>query len=348
MTFAAAINDALHVAMKIDSSMLCYGLGVDDPRRIFGTTKGLVETFGADRVFDMPTAENAMTGVAIGAALNGIRSVMVHQRNDFFLLAMDQLVNSAAKWHYLFGKDNCVPITIRLIVGRGWGNGPTHSQSLQSWFAHVPGLKVVMPATAKDAKGLLLSSLFDNNPVIFMEHRWLHETLSEVPEGDCRIPLGEANCLLSGDDITVVSMSQMTIEAVKAARVLSQYDVNIDLIDLRTVKPIDWHTIKTSVKKTGKLLVLDTSWEMCSIAGEIVARISTDCFDWLITAPQRLCLPDISVPTSIALTEGFYKEAKDIVTVAGAMLSKSIDCSDHILVSSLSHDVPDASFVGPF
>ena len=152
--FAAAINDALHQAMEIDSSVICYGLGVTDPKAVFGTTQKLEERFGSERVFDMPTSENAMTGVAIGAALNGIKSVVTHQRVDFFLLAMDQIVNSAAKWHYMFGGQNTIPITIRLIIGRGWGQGPTHSQNLQAWFAHIPGLKVVMPTTPKDAKGL--------------------------------------------------------------------------------------------------------------------------------------------------------------------------------------------------
>ena len=161
LSFVEAINEAMFIAMKKDKKVLCYGLGVDDPKRIFGTTKGLKEKFGDSRVFDMPTSENAMTGISIGAGLSSFRSIMVHQRLDFFLLAMDQLVNGAAKWHYMFGGQKSVPITIRLIIGRGWGQGPTHSQSLQSWFAHIPGLKVVMPSNAYDAKGMLLSSIFD-------------------------------------------------------------------------------------------------------------------------------------------------------------------------------------------
>ena len=152
--FATAINEAIHQAMEIDESVICYGLGVTDPKTVFGTTANLEKRFGSERVFDMPTSENAMTGVAIGAALNGVKSVMTHQRIDFFLLAMDQLVNSAAKWHYMFGSQNSISITIRLIIGRGWGQGPTHSQNLQAWFAHIPGLKVVMPTTPEDAKGL--------------------------------------------------------------------------------------------------------------------------------------------------------------------------------------------------
>ena len=173
LTYASAINQAMHIAMAKNNKLLCYGLGTDDPKNIFGTTQNLQEKFGKERVFDMPTSENAMTGVAVGLALGGYPSVMSHQRLDFFLLAMDQLVNSAAKWHYMFGRQNSIPIVIRLIMGRGWGQGPTHSQNLQSWFAHIPGLKVVSPTFAYDAKGLLLSSIRDQNPVVFLGHRWL-------------------------------------------------------------------------------------------------------------------------------------------------------------------------------
>jgi len=210
-TFAEAINAALTLAMDIDPSVICYGLGADDPKRIFGTTVGLQERFGSERVFDMPTAENTMTGVGIGAALYGLRPIMNHQRLDFTLLSMDQLINNAAKWNFMFGGKCSVPITIRMILGRGWGQGPTHSQNLQALFAHIPGLKVVMPATAEDAKGLLLSAIFDDNPVIFLEHRWLHNLRGNVPDGDIRIPLGQANKLREGTDITITAMSYMTV-----------------------------------------------------------------------------------------------------------------------------------------
>ena len=217
LTFAEAITEAMFQAMEADKSVICYGLGVDDPKGVFSTTLGLQEKFGKERVFDIPSSENAMTGVAIGAGLRGFRSVMTHQRLDFFLLAMDQLVNGAAKWHYMFSGQHNVPITIRLIIGRGWGQGPTHSQSLQSWFAHIPGLKVVMPSTPRDAKGLLLSSIFDNNPVIFLEHRWLHNQEEEgVPEDYFEEQLGKAKVIKEGKDLTVVGMSWMTIEALSA------------------------------------------------------------------------------------------------------------------------------------
>ena len=240
MTFAEAIRDALSIALTSDPHVICYGLGVDDPKGVFGTTLGLQDLHGEDRVFDMPTSENAMTGIGVGAALDGMLPVLTHQRLDFFLLAMDQLVNSAAKWHYMFGGKASVPITIRLIVGRGWGQGPTHAQSLQSWFAHIPGLKVVMPTFADDAKGLLLSSIFDPDPVVFLEHRWLHNLSGEVPVGDHRTAIGKARLVARGGDVTVVGLSYMTVEALHAIDVLRTVGIECDLIDLRSVRPIDW------------------------------------------------------------------------------------------------------------
>ena len=334
--------------MELDDNVICYGLGTDDPKGVFGTTLNLHEHFGNDRVFDMPTSENAMTGVAIGAALNGIRSVVTHQRLDFFLLAMDQLVNNAAKWHYMFGGQSCVPITIRLIIGRGWGQGPTHSQNLQAWFAHIPGLKVVMPATAADAKGLLLESIFDNNPVVFLEHRWLHNLEGDVPEDDFRIPIGKAQKLSKGDDLTIVSSSYMTVEALHAIEKLKSENISCDLIDLRSVNPIDWQTIFSSINKTGRLLVLDTATQTCSIAGEIIARVTMECFDKLKDAPQRIALPDVPTPTSFELTKNFYKRAEDIVVSAGKMLNKNIDVSSIIGNRKFPHDIPGNWFKGPF
>ena len=168
ISYANAINEAIDQSMELDEDLICFGLGTTDPKGIFGTTLGLEKKYGTERVFDMPTSENGMTGIAIGAALNGTKSIMTHQRLDFFLLAMDQLINSAAKWHYMFGSQCSIPITIRLIIGRGWGQGPTHSQNLHSWFNHIPGLKVVMPASPVDAKGLLIESVIDPNPVVFL------------------------------------------------------------------------------------------------------------------------------------------------------------------------------------
>jgi len=347
ISFTKAINEALFIAMELDPKVLCYGLGVDDPKHIFDTTIGLQDEFGKERVFDMPTSENAMTGVAIGVSLVGYRPIMVHQRLDFFLLAMDQLVNAAAKWHYMFGGQNSVPIVIRLIIGRGWGQGPTHSQSLQSWFAHIPGLKVVMPSSPREAKGLLLSSIFDENPVLFIEHRWLHNQEEDVPDEDFRIPLGTANLIRNGVDITIVGMSYMNTEAMRCLEFLKLQGISCELIDLRSINPIDWGTIMKSVKKTKRLLVLDTGSETGSLASEIIAKVSIDLFAEMLTPPARICLPDSPVPASYALTEDFYPTSYDIAKKICSMLSVTFNKSD-FKHSSIPHDVPGDWFKGPF
>jgi pyruvate dehydrogenase E1 component beta subunit len=348
ITYGEAIKEALEVAMDSDDSVICYGLGVDDPKGIFGTTLGLKEKFGQERVFDMPTAENAMTGVGIGAAIYGLKPVMVHQRLDFFLLAMDQLVNNAAKWHFMFGGQSCVPLTIRLILGRGWGQGPTHSQNLQAWFAHIPGLKVVMPATAQDAKGLLLSSIFDNNPVVFLEHRWLHNLTGEVSEGDKRIEIGKAAVLREGSDVTIVSMSYMTIEALHACDELEKVGISCELIDLRTVRPIDWDTIKTSVKKTGRIIALDTGTKILSVSSEIIATVTEECWGDMKVAPRRVAMPDNPEPTSFELSKDYYVDAVNIVEEVIEIMGKQSIMNAIDIAKRSPHDVPGDWFKGPF
>lgn len=348
LTFANAIHEAMHQSMAADDNVIAYGLGINDPKSIFGTTAGLEHRFGSERVFDMPTSENAMTGVAIGAALNGIRPIMVHQRLDFFLLAMDQLVNSAAKWHFMFGGKNGIPITIRLILGRGWGQGPTHSQNLQAWFAHIPGLKVVMPTSAEDAKGLLTSSIFDNNPVLFLEHRWLHNVIGTVPESVYRTPLGKANRIREGDAVTIIAMSYMTVEAIHAADFLALQGIYCDVIDLRTVRPLDWPAVFASVRRTGRLLALDTGHTTGSVAGEVLARVSSECWSSLKSAPQRIAMPDYPEGTSPALTQSYHPRAETIVQLVANMIGKKIDTSTVTAQRVCQHDIPGDWFTGPF
>jgi pyruvate dehydrogenase E1 component beta subunit len=348
ISFAEGINLALTQAMTEDEKVLCFGLGVDDPKRIFGTTTNLVEKFGTDRVFDMPTSENGMTGVAIGASLRGFRPVMVHQRTDFFYLAMDQLINNAAKWHYMFGGQDNVPITIRLIVGRGWGQGPTHSQNSHSMFAQIPGIKVVMPATTADAKNLLLTSIKDPNPVIFIEHRWLHNQKGCLEKFDTSETLGKAKKLHAGDDVTIVSMSYLSIEALHAARALSKVGINCDVIDLRTVRPIDWEMIQTSVAKTGRLIVCDSGPGFISLGSEIVSKVSRENFDSLCSAPVLLSQPDCPIPTSFGLSDQFYFGSDEIIKSVKKILNKdniNINLSRNM---NVPHDVPGDWFTGPF
>ncbi len=348
ITFAKAINEAFFQAMERDDSVICYGLGVPDPKGVFGTTLGLQERFGESRVFDMPAAENAMTGVAIGASLNGLRPVMTHQRVDFFLLAMDQLINNAAKWHYMFGGRTSVPITIRLIIGRGWGQGPTHSQSLQAWLAHVPGIKVVMPATPADAKGLLLSGIYDDNPVVYLEHRWLHNLEGHVSEASHGVAIGKAERICEGEDVTLISMSYMTVEAIRAASFLRENGVGCDVINLRTIRPLDWPMVFDSVRKTGRLLALDTGWTTCSVSSEIIARVSIELWSHLKSAPRRIALPDFPTPTSFALTKKYYPGAEDIVKCVGEMLGDNFQPEKLAAQRKGPHDVPGDWFKGPF
>lgn len=348
-SFSSAINDALKIAMKIDKNTICYGLGVTDPKAVFGTTQGLVEKFGNKRVFDVPTSENALTGIGIGASLTNMKCIMVHQRLDFFLLAMDQLVNNAAKWNYMFGGNKSVPITIRLIIGRGWGQGPTHSQNLQSWFAHIPGLKVVMPTNPFDAKGMLLSAIKDPNPVIFLEHRWLHYSTGRIPKKKYYIPLNKAKILKKGKHITILSMSYLSPEAIIATNYLNKIDVYPELIDLRTIKPLDFVTILKSINKTKNLLVLDTGFRFCSVSSEIITRVMEKNYNILKNAPARLTMPDVPEPTSFALTKNFYINHTDIIKKVIDILKinkkiiKKLNLKKHKF-----HDVPNDEFKGPF
>ena len=347
--FSKSINEAIFQSMEEDKNVICYGLGVNDPKRIFGTTSGLVEKFGSDRVFDMPTSENAMLGVGIGCSLGGIKPIMIHQRLDFFLLAMDQLVNSAAKWHYMFGSKFSIPITIRLIMGRGWGQGPTHSQNLQAWFSHIPGLKVYMPSNPIDAKKLLYSAILDPNPILILEHRWLYNSQDEVPNKVKAEKKIKAKVIKKGRDITIVSMSYLTVEAIHASNYLKNYSISCEIIDLRSAKPIDSDTITRSLKKTGRLLVLDTGFTSGSLAGEIIAKQTIENFNFFKNPPMRLAMPDVPEPTSHALIKDFYIRAFDISKIVLKTFGiKKFKDKKEIFNESIPHDVPGDWFSGPF
>ena len=352
MKFSSAINEAIGLSMAKDRSVFVIGEGVPDPKGIFGTTLGLRKKFGASRVLDMPVSENALTGVCVGAALRGMRPIITHQRVDFALLAFDQMINNAAKWHYMFGGKLSVPLVVRLIVGRGWGQGAQHSQSLQSLFAHIPGLKVVMPATPYDAKGLLISAVLDNNPVIFIEHRWLHGIEGHVPKGMFRVPIGKAKIVRKGKDVTVVANSHMTIEALWAASLLEKSGIHIEVIDLRTIKPLDEGTIISSVRKTGRLIVADESFQSFGITGEIIARVTEKAFRSLKKPPVRVTLPDVPSPSSPYLTKDFYPGYREIIKATLEILGKPKSYLKTVLrhdrAPAKHHDVPDMSFKGPF
>lgn len=315
LTYAQALSEGLVQAMSRDDNIFVMGVGVDDPKGIFGTTLGAYQTYGSSRVFDIPLSESAVTGVAIGAALHGMRPVMVHARNDFLLVTMDQIANTAAKWPYASGGAH-VPITIRAIIGRGWGQGAQHGQSLQATFAHFPGLKVVMPATPYDAKGLLIASIMEDCPVIFLDHRRLYQHKEDVPEEYYEVPLGQAIVRRQGEDITIVADSIMVSDSLEAAEKLEGQDINAEVIDLRTVSPIDDTLIYKSVKKTHRLIVADTSWQSFGIASEVVSRVSRNVFEYLKAPPRIVASPDVPSPVSTPLERLFYPSAAEIATAA--------------------------------
>jgi pyruvate dehydrogenase E1 component beta subunit len=349
LKFAQAIQEAIDVCLERDRSTYVMGLGVPDPIGVFGTTKGLQEKHGSKRVFDMPVAENAMTGVALGSCLVGMRPIMTHMRLEFAMTAIDQICNQAAKWHYMFGGRSSVPLTIRMIIGRGWGQGPQHSQSLHAWFAHVPGLKVVMPSTPHDAKGLLIASIEDDNPVVFLEHRWLHNVHGPVPAGHYTVPLGEPRIVTEGNDVTIVATSYATIEALKAGRRLEQEGIKAEILDLRTLVPRDDVKLLASVHKTGRLVVVDQGTLTAGFAGEIVARVSEQAFGALKAAPIRVTLPDCPTPTTRALSNYYYPTPGHIVAAARRTLGLGHDDPWAGIEPADKHlDVPDAAFSGPF
>tara|TARA_B100000989_G_C19528998_1_gene468571 strand:+ start:3391 stop:4458 length:1068 start_codon:yes stop_codon:yes gene_type:complete len=348
-TYVEGINQALTESMKIDKNMICYGLGIDDPKNIFGTTVGLKKKFGPKRVFDVPCSENALTGISIGASLNGVRSVVTHQRLDFFLLAMDQLVNSAAKWHYMFGSRKSVPITIRLIIGRGWGQGPTHSQNLQAWFNHIPGLKVVAPTFAEDARDVLFASIFDPNPVIFLEHRWLHQTVSNKVNLKKNYQLGKAKISRRGKDLTLISFSFMTLESISAAKFLKEnYNIDCEIIDLRSIKPLDEKMINKSINKTKNVIVLDTGHENGSFSGELISRITQKFYGKLKNPPIRMAMPNTPEPTSFGLTKKYYLNSQDIVLRVLKFFNVKKNQYKISLKKPYFHDQPGEWFKGPF
>ena len=349
LKYFQAIHEGTDLALAEDENVLLMGLGVPGPTGIFGTTSGLQQKHGTHRVIDMPSSENAMTGVALGAATRGKRPIMVHMRVDFAVLSLEPIVNQAAKWHYMYGGRMRAPMVIRMIIGRGWGQGPQHSQSLQAWFAHVPGLKVVMPARPQDAKGMLLAAVQDDAPVIILEHRWLYNLPGPVPEGAYATPLDGAAVLREGSDVTLAACSYMVIEAMRAAERLAEMGVSAEVIDLRSVAPLDMTTLGASLAKTGRLVAADTGHAECGVAAEVVATATERCFQHLKAAPRRVALPAIPSPTTPALADLYFPGAKQIAEAALATLGRFDPVPDDPLPEGRRwRDTPDPSFTGPY
>lgn len=310
--YAKAVNEALEIALEQDPSVFVFGQGVDDPTAMFGVTKDLQNKYGEKRVFDSPLSEEGMMGVSTGAAMNGMRPVYMHNRPDFILLAFNQLVTHAAKMHYMDNGLTKVPMVVWAAIGRGWGSGAQHSQAIQGLLVGVPGLKIVMPSTPYDAKGLMLSAILDNNPVLVFEHRWLMKKDGIVPEGLYRVPLGKGIYRRRGKDVTIVGASHALELGLQAANQLAAEGIDAEVIDLRTIKPLDDAIIAESLKKTGRLVVVDTGWAMGGVCAEIGCLAAEKWFDSLKAPVRRIGLPDIPHPAGYTLEHFFYPDVKRI------------------------------------
>jgi pyruvate dehydrogenase E1 component beta subunit len=343
ITYAQALYEATRQEMERDDSVFVFGLNVDDARGLYGTTLDLHKVFGRERNFDTPLSEDAMTGVAIGAALAGARPIHVHQRMDFLLLCMNQLINIAAKSSYMYAGAVSVPIVVRAVIGRSWGQGAQHSQALHSYFMHAPGIRVAAPATPHDAKGCLIASIRDNNPVIFMEHRMLYNISGIVPEEQYEVPFGKARILDQGDDVTLVGISHMVLECVRAKHLLEQVDIQADVIDPVTLTPLDIDTIASSVERTGRLVVVDNGWTICGAASEILAAVAERLQGKREFFVKRLGYAPTPCPTTKPLENLFYPNARTVAIAAHELMKPGEPWQPHAAEAT-----EVAEFKGPF
>jgi len=343
ITYCDALREAMIQEMERDAGVFVYGIGVPDHKAVFGSTRGIAEKFGRSRCFDTPLSEDAMTGFGLGAALNGMRPIHVHIRIDFMLLAFNQIVNMISSYKYSSAGQLKVPMVIRAIIGRGWGQGFQHSKSMYAVFAHIPGLKVVLPTTAYDAKGLLISAIRDDSPVIFIEHRWLYWQEGDVPQEPYTIPLGTGNIIREGQDITIVATSWMNVEATKAADILSKHGISVEIVDPRTISPLNDELIIKSVEKTGHCIVADNDWVFCGLSAEIAARVSAKCFGKLKAPVERIGFAQTPCPTARHLENEFYPNAIKIIRLVEKMLN--LDPIDLSKEEFYSHE---KKFKGPF
>jgi acetoin:2,6-dichlorophenolindophenol oxidoreductase subunit beta len=322
ITYAEALNEALREEMRRDASVFVMGedVAVWGGGGIFGVTKGLVEEFGTARVRDTPISEEAIAAVAVGAAATGSRPVAEIMYVDFIGLAMEPIVNQAAKLRYMFGGKAKVPMVIRAQEGAGRGNAAQHSQSLEAWFCHIPGLKVVTPSTPADAKGLLKSAIRDDNPVIFLEHKVLYFSKGPVPAEEYLVPLGVADVKREGTDVTVVGIHTMVGKALEAAERLAEESISVEVIDPRTLVPFDEATIIDSVKKTGRLIVSHEAYTRSGYGAEIIARVVEAAFDYLDAPPVRICARDVPVPYSAVLEAAALPQVDDLVQAARGLV----------------------------
>lgn len=321
ITFVNALNEALHEEMERDKNIILIGEDIGPYGGVFGVTKGLYNKYGFERVKQTPISEAAIIGAAVGSAITGLRPVAEIMYLDFITLAMDQIVNQAAKFYFMSGGQTNIPLVIRAQYGTGTAEAAQHSQCLEAWFSHIPGLKVVMPSTSFDAKGLLISSIRDNNPVIFLEHRLLYPKKFKVPEGNWVVEIGKGEIKKIGNDITVIAAGIMVERVLLASKELLP-EIDVEVIDLRTIYPLDLDLILKSVKKTGRVLVVHESVTRFGIGAEIIRNIIESSFDYLDSPPKVLAGLDVPMPFSYILEQAAVPQKDDITRAIKDMLNK--------------------------
>ena len=350
LTASEAINEATIMSMKKDKKVYVIGEGVNDPKEIFGTTRNLKKIFGKRRVVETPISENAMTGLCIGSAMMGLRPIQIHQRVDFALLALEQIINNCAKAFFVSNSKHTVPLVIRMIIGRGWGQGPMHSQILDSLFAQIPGLKVLMPTFPKDFKGMMLSAIEDPNPVVILEHRWLHNIKGNVPQKYYKQNINKIRKIRTGKNLTIVANGYNLLEVIEIQKILNNESISFDLFDLNVIQPLQTKTIIDSVKKTGRILVIDSGFKKFGLGAEIISQISENCMGSLKAKPVRMGLPFIPTPSSRFLAKNYYPNKKTILCAVLDILNKNKNKIKllRLIKSNIPVDVPDLNFKGPF
>jgi pyruvate dehydrogenase E1 component beta subunit len=322
LTYAQAIREAHAQMLALDARVFVIGQGLWSPWYAGTSLEGLDRDFGCARVVDTPVSENAVTGMAVGAALAGLRPIVFHPRMDFMLLAMDPIVNQAANWSYLFG--GRVPLVIRAVINRGGEQGAQHSQALHAMFMHVPGLKVVMPSTPADAKGLLMAAMADPGPVLYIDDRWLYAESGEVSAEPFTVPIGEAAVRRRGSDVTLIGISWMASECLRAGGILEGEGIDAEVIDLRTLKPWDKEMVAASVSRTGRAVVADGGWRTAGASADIAAEIGERCFADLAAPVVRVTLPDAPAPASRAEEQAYYPGAEQIAAAARGLLEQNV------------------------
>jgi len=338
LTFCDAINEAFHQEMAANKNILMYGL----ENKVFGSTKNLEKKFGSKRFFFTPLSEDMLTGMTLGLSLAGKIPIFNHIRVDFLLLGINQIFNMISSYKFSVQGKLKTPMLIRAVIGRGWGQGYQHSKSLQSIFAHIPGLKVIMPSTPYDAKGMIISALRGDSPVICLEHRWLYWQKGFVPKKKYLVDLSKSKVLKRGKDITIICTSWMNVEAAQASSFLKKNGVDCEIIDVRSVNPIDKNAIIKSVKKTKKCLIVDYDWLPCGVSAEISHIVNNNLYGKLKYKVERLGFKFIPCPTARNLENIFYPNAKDIINKIGKMLNRKFETKK---IDLYSHE---KKFTGPF